>query len=147
MNCQFSGTGKAVYPTAALGVVFDYKEMKQLYFGGGKTDFGSSSIKLTTYDPKFLEYSFEGDDAFVVFSEIYYEGSNNDWQAYIDGEAVDHLRVNYLLRGLQVPTGKHTITFEFAPKSYYMGRKINFAGSGILLLLLGWMGWKQSKEA
>lgn len=40
MNCQFSHSGKAVYPTAALGVVFDYKEMKQLYFGGGKTDFG-----------------------------------------------------------------------------------------------------------
>ncbi|MGB1570471.1 MAG: YfhO family protein, partial [Schleiferiaceae bacterium] len=100
-----------------------------------------------TYDPKFLEYSFEGNDALVVFSEIYYEGSGNDWQAYIDGEAVDHLRVNYLLRGLQVPAGKHTITFEFAPKSYYLGRKINFAGSGILLLLLGWMGWKQRKEA
>lgn len=113
----------------------------------GKTDFGSASIKLTTYDPKFLEYSFEGNDALVVFSEIYYEGSGNDWQAYIDGEAVDHLRVNYLLRGLQVPAGKHTITFEFAPKSYYAGRKINFAGSGILLLLLGWMVWKQRKEA
>jgi hypothetical protein len=114
---------------------------------GGKTSFGPAKLKLTTYDPKFLEYSFEGNDALVVFSEIYYEGSGNDWQAYIDGEAVDHLRVNYLLRGLQVPAGKHTITFEFAPKSYYMGRKINFVGSGILLLLLGWMGWKQRKEA
>lgn len=40
MNCQFSHSGKAVYATAALGVVFDYKKMEQLYFGGGKTDFG-----------------------------------------------------------------------------------------------------------
>ena len=113
---------------------------------GGKTSFGPAKLKLTTYDPKFLEYSFEGNDAFVVFSEIYYEGSGNDWQAYIDGEAVDHLRVNYLLRGLQVPAGKHIITFEFAPKSFYVGRKINYAGSGILILLLVLIGWIQIKE-
>ena len=40
MNCQFNSEGMAVYPTAALGVVFDYKKMQQRYFGGGKTDFG-----------------------------------------------------------------------------------------------------------
>lgn len=39
MNCQFNSNGGAVYPTAALGVVFDYKNMKQTYFGGGKTTF------------------------------------------------------------------------------------------------------------
>ena len=39
-NCAFNSEGNAVYPTAALGVVFDYKNMKQSYFGGGKTDFG-----------------------------------------------------------------------------------------------------------
>jgi hypothetical protein len=114
---------------------------------GGKTNYAPAKVKLTTYDPKFLEYSFEGGDAFVVFSEIYYEGAGNDWQAYIDGEAVDHLRVNYLLRGLPVPSGKHTIVFEYAPKSYYVGRKINFAGSAVLLLLLGWMGWKQRSSS
>jgi WD40 repeat protein len=40
MNCQFNTEGNAVYATAAVGVVFDYKNMKQSYFGGGKTDFG-----------------------------------------------------------------------------------------------------------
>jgi microtubule-associated protein-like 6 len=40
MNCQFNSAGLAVYPTAAVGVVFDYKNMTQKYFGGGKTDFG-----------------------------------------------------------------------------------------------------------
>ena len=39
-NAQFNHLGQAVYPTAALGVVFDYKKMSQLYFGGGKTTFG-----------------------------------------------------------------------------------------------------------
>ena len=39
MNCAFNAEGAAVYPTAAVGVVFDYKQMKQTYFGGGKTSF------------------------------------------------------------------------------------------------------------
>ena len=36
----FNAEGQAVYPTAALGVVYDYKQKAQKYFGGGKTDFG-----------------------------------------------------------------------------------------------------------
>ena len=119
---------------------------RDLEYFDGKNTFGTADVNLTSYDPKHLVYSFSGDDAFVVFSEIYYEGSGNDWQAYIDGEAVDHIRVNYLLRGLRVPAGKHEIEFKFAPKSYHVGNKINYAGSGILLLLLIWMGWKEYKE-
>lgn len=40
MNAQFNSAGQAVYATAAVGIVFDYKTMTQKYFGGGKTDFG-----------------------------------------------------------------------------------------------------------
>ena len=64
----------------------------------------------------------------------------------IDGEPVEHIRVNYLLRGLTVPAGKHEVVFEYAPKSHYTGEKINYAGSGIILLLLFWMGYKQITE-
>jgi len=38
-NCFFNANGCAVYPTAALGIIYDYKSMTQLYFGGGETDF------------------------------------------------------------------------------------------------------------
>ena len=40
MNAQFNEKGMAVYPAAAVGVVFDYKNMQQKYFGGGATDAG-----------------------------------------------------------------------------------------------------------
>lgn len=143
-------SGNADAEMAALST-FDPKTTaivnpRDLEYFDGKNTFGPADVKLTSYDPKHLKYTFSGNDAFVVFSEIYYEGSGNDWQAYIDGEAVDHIRVNYLLRGLRVPAGKHEIEFKFKPKSYHMGNKINYAGSGILLLLLIWMGWKEYKE-
>jgi hypothetical protein len=112
----------------------------------GQTSFAPAKINLKDYDPKYLEYSFEGGDAFVVFSEIFYEGSGNDWQAYLDGEPIDHIRVNYTLRGMRVPAGKHDIVFEFKPDSYYTGKKINMAGSAILLLLLAYFGWTTYQE-
>ena len=113
---------------------------------GGKTTYAPAKARLTSYDPKHLEYSVEGGDAFIVFSELFYEGAGNDWQAYLNGVPVAHIRVNYLLRGLTVPAGKHEVVFEYAPKSHYTGQKINYAGSGIILLLLFWMGFKQVRE-
>jgi hypothetical protein len=113
---------------------------------GNAASFAPAKVKLTSYDPKYMEYSFEGGNAFVVFSEIYYEGSGNDWQAYIDGEPVEHIRVNYTLRGMKVPAGKHEIVFEFKPRSFYAGQKVNMAGSGLLLLLIAYFGWSAYKE-
>ena len=83
----------------------------------------------------------EGDKQLAVFSEIYYEGWDNDWKAYIDGEPVDHIRVNYLLRGLMIPGGKHKVEFKFEPVTYYVGEKINLAGSILLFGFVGFAGF------
>jgi hypothetical protein len=48
MNCCFNHFGQAVYPTAAIGVIFDYKNLRQQYFGGGATGFGGRKQKDTT---------------------------------------------------------------------------------------------------
>ena len=62
--------------------------------------------------------------------------------AYIDGEPADHIRVNYLLRGMKIPSGQHTITFEFAPASFERGVWVSRIFSSIILLgLLGYVGY------
>lgn len=97
-----------------------------------------SRITLKDFGLKHMVYEADvrSPNQFAVFSEIYYEGGNNDWKTYIDGEEADHIRVNYLLRGMSVPEGKHTIEFKFKPRSYYLGEKISLAFSIILLLVL-----------
>lgn len=91
-------------------------------------------VKLTSYHPDRLTYSFHSNEGqFVVFSEIFYKG-NEDWISSVDGKATEHLRVNYLLRGMLVPAGSHEIVFEFRPRSYYTGEKITFAANVAFLL-------------
>lgn len=72
----------------------------------------------------------------ALFSEIYYKTATSGWQAYIDGQAVEHLKVNYTLRGLVIPAGKHTITFRFEPRIYRTGETITLISSILMLLFL-----------
>jgi len=37
---------------------------------------------------------------------------NDNWKAYIDGQPVDILRLDYLCMGIQLPAGKHTVEFR-----------------------------------
>ncbi|MEM6687224.1 MAG: hypothetical protein AAF617_15690, partial [Bacteroidota bacterium] len=63
-----------------------------------------SKIELVGYMPDDLKYVSENsENGFAVFSEIHYPYG---WNAYIDGKIVPHYRVNYVLRGLEVPAGK-----------------------------------------
>jgi uncharacterized membrane protein YfhO len=57
------------------------------------------------------------------------------WTAYIDGAPKDHFRVDYVLRALQIPAGKHTIEFRFEPEVIREGGKISLASSVLLLLM------------
>ena len=104
----------------------------------------NSSILLTEYKPNYLKYtSTSTSDGIVIFSEIYYE---KGWNAYVDGELKPHFRANYVLRGMQVPTGNHIIEFKFEPKTYQIGESVSLASSIILLLLLGFVSFKEFKD-
>ncbi len=105
-------------------------------------------IELTEYKPDYLAYKSNSDnEGLVVFSEIYYNNKKG-WQAYIDDEAVPHLRVNYVLRALRVPPGEHTITFKFEPQSFYAGQRISLISSIIAsLIILGLIVWVLIKKS
>ena len=99
-----------------------------------KTD-PSATIKLTDYVTNDLKYESNcTSDQLAVFSEIYYK---DGWNAYVDGEFKPHFSVNYVLRAMRIPAGKHIIEFKFEPTKYYTGEKISLASC---LLLFGFIG-------
>ena len=72
---------------------------------------------------------------FVVFSEIYYKPG---WNAYVDGEMVDYYRVNYVLRGMRIPEGNHSIEFVYEPFSVKEGKIIIIISTLLMLAFLGY---------
>ncbi|MFT7611291.1 MAG: hypothetical protein ACI9J3_000234 [Parvicellaceae bacterium] len=90
------------------------------------------------YRPNHLTYDFEAkSDQFVVFSEIYYP---DGWNAYVDGNPADHVGVNYILRGMNVPKGKHLIEFKFEPsKVSNLSTLAMICLTVVFLLLFAWI--------
>ena len=92
-------------------------------------------IQLLKHQPNHLKYnSYTSKDGFAVFSENYYK---NGWIATIDGKVAKIYLVNYVLRGLQVPAGKHTIEFKFEPQVVKTGSAIALISAIVMLLLIG----------
>jgi len=91
-------------------------------------------VYMSSYGPNKITYQTESnEDQFAVFSEIFYpEG----WTASIDGKEVDIKKVNYLLRGLEIPKGKHKIEFSFMLPKYEKSTAYARLGSGIIIILL-----------
>lgn len=83
----------------------------------GQVAAGSGQVSLTGNSPNEMNYQASmSRGGLAVFSEIHYP---KGWIATIDGKEAPILRVNYLLRGLEIPAGDHEVVFTFAPSSYY----------------------------
>ena len=125
-------------------VVVDQRYSSSL---GQKAYSATGSIALKQFHPDRMVYEFEsGETQFAVFSEIWYMG-NKDWKVYVDGVEKPFVRVNYLLRGMELPAGKHEIVFEFKPKAHYTGVKISYASSALFLVVLVFLGFKAVRSA
>jgi hypothetical protein len=78
----------------------------------------------------------------IVFSEIYYPSG---WEVYIDGEKSNYFDINYLLRGMLLPKGTHTIEFNFSPKIVKTGINIRIITIIITFSLIAFMLYKENK--
>lgn len=104
----------------------------------------TAAIQLTSYKPNHITYRSNNANAgLAVFSEVYYA---HGWNAYIDGKLTPHFEADYLLRGLKVPVGKHTIEFKFEPQVVQTGSTIALISFIILLLIVAgslYLAWKK----
>ena len=104
-----------------------------------------ATIKLDSYKPNHLIYtSNNANDGFAVFSEIYYK---EGWNVTIDGNKSSIFRVDYTLRGMNIPKGKHTIEFKFEPQVVKTGSRIAlFSSIGMVLVIIGGVYFEERKK-
>jgi hypothetical protein len=108
-------------------------------FGKGNTT--ACKAGVTRHEPNRLEVKTEcAAPSLLVLSENHYPG----WRAYLDGQAVKVLRVNYNQRGVALPAGNHLVTFVYRPKSVLIGLVISLLA---LAALVVWARTKQNPDA
>ena len=101
-------------------------------------------IELIKNHPTKLTYDFQArEDQFLVFSEMYYP---HGWSVNIDKQKASIFPVNYVLRGLRVPAGKHTIEFTFDPPVIRTGGMIRLITLLVFISVLTLFGYRRFKE-
>jgi hypothetical protein len=88
------------------------------------------SATIVSYEPEQVEIAVTLDSpGWLVLVDTNYPG----WQATVDGQPAKILQVDIMFRAVALPTGEHTVVFEFKPRSLQTGLWI----SGAALLVLG----------
>ena len=100
-----------------------------------KNQYNSDGTIITeSYKPYHMIYKTSNfESSFLVFSEIFYP---KGWEVYVNNKPSNFVRVNYILRGLEIPAGENTIEIKFKPNSYVYGNLITKYSSLILILLI-----------
>lgn len=76
----------------------------------------AGTAEITTWSPDHIEVRADG-PGWLVLSEIIAP----DWTAAVDGESTTVFPTDLTLRGVYVPWGDHTITFDYQPRRVYAG--------------------------
>jgi hypothetical protein len=129
-NLKDTAVVQAKYATSAMAPQYDSAAVIQW---------------VENLNDKIVYKTTAGKNQFAVFSEIYYD---KGWNAYLDGKATTYVKVNYVLRGMNIPAGSHTIEFRFEPIAVGKSRLITTVSALIVFVLLalaGFMAWRGRK--
>ena len=78
-----------------------------------------------------------------MLSEVFYP---KRWKASINGENVETLKVNGVLRGLSIPAGKNNITFTYDKSQFNRGLILSLISFGITLFLVAFGYYNRNKS-
>ncbi len=95
---------------------------------------GTGRIELKERGADQVSYVAEiTEPGIAVFSEIYYP---KGWKAYINNKEKEIIRVNYTLRGLDLPIGNLEIKMVFKPETYVKTQHYVIACQYLIIILV-----------
>ena len=90
-------------------------------------------VQMVAYTSRRLEMEVETSlPGLLVLGDTYFPG----WKAQVDGKEKPVLRVNYLLRGIEVDSGHHRVRFFYCPLSFYIGFGLTMITGAVILWCL-----------
>lgn len=81
-------------------------------------------------------------DGLLVLSDNFYPG----WRAAIDGAPIPILKANHTMRAVNVPAGRHVVSFAFMPAAFFNSMYASLAGAVLVLAVLIGSALKRRRE-
>jgi len=94
---------------------------------------GEGTARITEYRPNDVTITTSGGGGLLVLSDQFYPG----WRATVDNTPADIIRADTVFRGVCVPSGDHTVRFEYRPTSFTAGIIVSAVSWLVLLLFAG----------
>ncbi|MGA2748615.1 MAG: hypothetical protein ABSG59_07550 [Verrucomicrobiota bacterium] len=96
----------------------------------GSPEADPGTVKITHYRPKDLILEAEAKTPAVLLLN---DRSGDWWNVWVDQKPSAVLRCNYIMRGVFLPAGRHTIEFRFQPPLTYLYISLAAVAIGVLL--------------
>lgn len=130
---EFMKSGNVNYKEKALTLRGDV-----INFGHADSETSSEKDSIDIINYKFNSVAVRGilkQPGILILSDLYYPG----WNVYVDGMKGHLIKVNFILRGVELGAGKHLVEFRYEPKPFYLGLKISLVSLFLLCCLLGFL--------
>ncbi|HAB15394.1 MAG TPA: YfhO family protein [Verrucomicrobiota bacterium] len=96
----------------------------------------SASAAIRTWTPKHITVQTDAAAPGVLLLN---ERWHPDWKVTVDGHPAELLRANFLMRGVAVPSGSHTVEFQYAPPMKMLW--VTLSALGVALVLGAVLAW------
>ncbi|HEX8599368.1 MAG TPA: YfhO family protein [Chloroflexia bacterium] len=96
---------------------------------------GAKFARVSRYTPNAVDIQVKADaPGWLVLTDAFYPG----WEATVDGRAAEVLPANYAFRAVRVEAGEQTVSMQFRPGSWVVGRLVSIVA--VLGAGLGFVG-------
>ncbi|MFQ6615103.1 MAG: YfhO family protein, partial [Fidelibacterota bacterium] len=101
------------------------------------------TVTIVDSNPEAMKFITDNTGpGFMVVSEMYYP---DGLTATVDGKETPIFKTNFVLRGIVVPAGKHTIVFSYRDPYRTITSILSTVSTLFVLLILGWTYYKERK--
>jgi hypothetical protein len=108
------------------------------------TNANTGTVDYTSYAPKHVELAASNTAPSILMLNDKYDPN---WSVTVDGKPAEMLRCNYIMRGVCLPPGEHTVVFSFTMPKGRLYCTLSAIGVGLLLAgILLWQKWQSPAE-
>jgi hypothetical protein len=105
------------------------------------TTTNAGTVQVVSYAPKRIQVKV---DAAANSILLWNDRWSPNWKATVDGQPVNLLRANFIMRGIQVPAGSHEIVMRYEQPAKYL--YVSFAMMAVGVLLCAFLGFESRKK-